>query len=83
MPPDPPRFNDFRAAMFSTSANDIAPPDRKSYVRPWSGSSSPRESTYVYVVSNYMWRNVVIPSESRLYPGSIDIFRRRRRRRQW
>ena len=34
MPPDSPRVKDCRAAMFSTSANDIAPPDGKSYVRP-------------------------------------------------
>ena len=36
MPPDPPRVNNCRSAMFSTSANDIAPPDGKSYVRAWS-----------------------------------------------
>ena len=33
MPPDPPRVNDCRVAMFSTSANDIAPPDGKGYLR--------------------------------------------------
>ena len=32
--PQTPRVNDCRAAMFSTSANDIAPPDGKSYARP-------------------------------------------------
>ena len=37
MTPDFPRVNDCRAAMFSTSANDIAPPDGK--VRYGPGSS--------------------------------------------
>ena len=30
-----PKVNNCKAAVFSTSANDIAPPDGKSYVRPW------------------------------------------------
>ena len=37
MPPDPPRVNNCREAMFTTSPNDIAapPPDGESYVWPW------------------------------------------------
>ena len=34
VPPDPPRVNNCKAVMFSTSANEIAPPDGRSYVRP-------------------------------------------------
>ena len=33
---------------------------------------------HMYVLS----RGAIVPSEARLYPGSIEIFRRRRRRRR-
>ena len=41
-----------------------------------------RLSSLVRVAVKREWTMLLIPSEARLYPGSIEIFRRRRRRRQ-
>ena len=75
MPPDLPRVNGSRVAMFSTSAN-IAPPDGKSYVQPWNGAPTREEEWFRHTFVLAMWEMVQpVPIKAILHPAKAADMR--------
>ena len=58
MPPDPPTVNDCKAAMFSTSANDMAPQMEKVMYGPVVRFGSLRRVSQVTLVQGNVWKEI-------------------------
>ena len=61
MPPDPPKVKVCRAAMFSTSANDIASPDGKVMYGPDGKEANQIQDTPIDLVQLYIqWTMMIL-----------------------